>query len=363
MMLSNANKITNKRMRYTRQAIISNTFLQLPRFLFAGEFENDKISNNARILYALLHDRHRVSIKSGWFDENGEAYIYFKREEMEKRLGLSERTVTKVMQELKDFQLVEEKKQGMNRPNKIYLLAPIIGDGEPPEAYLDPEADDNPETTPDNDYMTEPEISAPRNPQNLRPPTRKTYASEPVDSAPPKPQDLRPNNNKINNNHTNDNKGSDTTAACGGAGVGSEAPHKEIMELYNHLCKTRELRPIHAIDGKRKRQTATFYKLHGLDGFITLFEKVAASDFLCGGGGRGWKTDFDWLIDPTNAEKVITGKYDNDRHPLPTTEQGIFITPASDNGSIPYSRYQNKNGFNTMAALQQMLDAEEGTAA
>jgi CRP-like cAMP-binding protein len=86
----------------------------MPRFLTAGEFAGNKITNNARVLYTLLLDRHRISVKNGWFDDNGEVYIYFKREEMENQLGLSERTVSKVMQELKDFLLVEEKQQGMN---------------------------------------------------------------------------------------------------------------------------------------------------------------------------------------------------------------------------------------------------------
>ena len=71
------------RMRYTRQAIVTNTFYQMPRFLTAGEFAGNKISNNARILYTLLLDRHRISVKNNWFDDNGEVYIYFKREEME----------------------------------------------------------------------------------------------------------------------------------------------------------------------------------------------------------------------------------------------------------------------------------------
>jgi hypothetical protein len=120
------------RMRYTRQTIVSNTFYQTPRFLLAGEFAGNKISNNARILYMLLLDRHRISVKNDWFDDNGEVYIFFKREEMEAQLGLSERTIAKVVQELKDFFLVEEKQQGLNKPNKIYLLSPIIGNDENP---------------------------------------------------------------------------------------------------------------------------------------------------------------------------------------------------------------------------------------
>ena len=122
----------NNRMRYTRQTIVTNTFYQMPRFLTAGEFSGSNLSNNARLLYTLLLDRHRISVKNGWFDDNGEVYIYFKREEMENQIGLSKVTIIKVMQELKDFFLVEEKKQGLNKPNKIYLLSPVVGNNETP---------------------------------------------------------------------------------------------------------------------------------------------------------------------------------------------------------------------------------------
>jgi len=78
----------NNRMRYTRQAIVTNTFYQTPRFLMAGEFAGNKISNNARVLYTLLLDRHRLSIKNGWYDDNGEVYIFQAR-----RNGKSNRVV------------------------------------------------------------------------------------------------------------------------------------------------------------------------------------------------------------------------------------------------------------------------------
>ena len=37
----------NRRMRYTRQSIVTNTFLQMPRFLMAGEFAGNGIGRTA----------------------------------------------------------------------------------------------------------------------------------------------------------------------------------------------------------------------------------------------------------------------------------------------------------------------------
>ena len=61
----------NRRTRYTRQAIITSAFLQIPRFLYTGEFAGNRISNNARSLYSLILDRHKISIKNAWHDESG----------------------------------------------------------------------------------------------------------------------------------------------------------------------------------------------------------------------------------------------------------------------------------------------------
>jgi len=279
----------------------------MPRFLFAGEIAESGISNDARCLYALLLDRHRVSVKNCWFDESGEVYIYFKREEMAKMLDLSERTVSKVMQELKNLLLVEEKKQGLNKPNKIYLLSPIVGDDEDFNQYVDPAPDYNPDT----------ENTTPTDTQNLHFQTRKNYASEPANFTVQDPQNLSPSNNNYNHNVRNDNNPSDNEVKTATATGGGEIPYTQILEMYNQLCETQGLRPIRSITGNRKTQTAAQFKEHKLSGFIDLFNKVAASIFLCGGGERGWKADYDWLIAPANMQKVLEGKYDNDQCNIP----------------------------------------------
>jgi len=249
----------------------------MPHFLAAGEFAGNKMSSNARFLYTLLLDRHRISVKNGWFDDSGEVYIYFKREEMEAQLGLSERTVSKVMQELKDLLLVEEKQQGLNKPNKIYLLSPIVGNDENADAYLDP----------DDDYAPEAEIITGSDTQDLRPWTRKSYASEPAESVIVEPvnstaQDpqyvgasdsktIKNNYNQNNekNNNFSENEGSDTTTASGSGAVeaAKHMPYQQILDKYNELCQTKGLRAIRSIEGKRKVQVAARFKDYRLDGF------------------------------------------------------------------------------------------------
>ncbi|MCQ2503719.1 MAG: replication initiator protein A [Saccharofermentans sp.] len=80
-----------------------------------------KISTDAKLLYSLLMDRASLSIRNGWIDDNNHVYIYYTNNEIIEDLGCSKNTVTKLMQELVSIGLVEKIKQGLNRPDKIYV--------------------------------------------------------------------------------------------------------------------------------------------------------------------------------------------------------------------------------------------------
>jgi len=110
----------NNRIRYTFDEIQCAAFYQLPKFLLEGEFEN--LSNDARVLYTLLKDRHELSIKNDWYNEKGEVYFIMTRLEMESMLKLSPKTTRKVIKELKTLNLIEEERRGNTQPNLIYLL-------------------------------------------------------------------------------------------------------------------------------------------------------------------------------------------------------------------------------------------------
>lgn len=72
--------------RYTLSDAHSTQFYQLPKWLVALRVEAE-ISNEAILLYTYLRDRVQLSITNKWIDDNGEAYLYFKREQMENCLG------------------------------------------------------------------------------------------------------------------------------------------------------------------------------------------------------------------------------------------------------------------------------------
>lgn len=100
----------------------NGSYAILHKNLFFGKYK--AMSNSARILYALLLERTGLSAQNHYFDRNGNAYIFFSREEAGKLLGLSERTVCKLFKELSFLNLIDDVPQGNKRANKIYVKLP-----------------------------------------------------------------------------------------------------------------------------------------------------------------------------------------------------------------------------------------------
>lgn len=112
------------RVRYTVNDVNANRYYQMPKFLFEGEFKG--MSNDGRVLYSLLKDRHELSLKNGWINCRGEVYLIYAREEMAEMLGCSLPTARKAVKKLIEMGLIEEERGGFNKPNLIYLNAVII---------------------------------------------------------------------------------------------------------------------------------------------------------------------------------------------------------------------------------------------
>lgn len=86
-------------------------------------------------------------------------------------------------------------------------------------------------------------------------------------------------------------------------------PYEKIRELFNVKCPS--LSKVMGINGKRKIAVAARWGEHpDLNFFASYFSSVEKSAFLKGTNDRGWKANFDWLMNPANMDKVREGKYD-----------------------------------------------------
>ena len=97
----------------------NNTFYQLPQWLFDPEYKD--MSLRAKVVYALIFDRRSLSLENNWYDKNGDVYMYFTNQQMMDKLNCSEKTIISSKKELEKYGLIREVRQGVNRPNRLYI--------------------------------------------------------------------------------------------------------------------------------------------------------------------------------------------------------------------------------------------------
>lgn len=99
------------------------SYIPLPRFLLQDEQLRD-ISNDAKVLYALLLDRASVSRQNGYVEPDGTIRLYFTLEQAQKKLRRSPQCATRIFRELEYSGLINRKKQGLGKPAVITLNYP-----------------------------------------------------------------------------------------------------------------------------------------------------------------------------------------------------------------------------------------------
>ncbi len=117
------------------------SFYRIPRQLITGE-RFKRLSTDARLLYGLLLDRMGLSVKNGWYDEQGRVYIYYTLDEIQEDLNCGHEKAVKLLSELdtgKGFGLIERIKQGQGRSTKIYVKRFTTG-GKPPQPIVPQES-------------------------------------------------------------------------------------------------------------------------------------------------------------------------------------------------------------------------------
>lgn len=96
-------------------------FYQMPKELFRNPLYKDRLSLEAKVTYTLLLDRLELSRINKWFNENGEIYLIYTRQELINELKISRATASKVFNELKKCNLIKEERLGQGMANRIYI--------------------------------------------------------------------------------------------------------------------------------------------------------------------------------------------------------------------------------------------------
>lgn len=96
-------------------------FYRIPKVLFTDD-RFRVLSAEAKTLYGILLDRVTLSAKNGWIDQQGRVYIIYTIEEIMADMNCGNKKAIQLLSDLeKKVGLIERKRQGLGKPNLIYV--------------------------------------------------------------------------------------------------------------------------------------------------------------------------------------------------------------------------------------------------
>ena len=94
-------------------------FFKLYKVLFEQEFNN--MSLGAKVIYSIMMDRNELSIKNNLIDDSGKVYIFMTINDIRDKINCSRQTAHNILKELEVKNLIYKVRQGLCKPNKIYV--------------------------------------------------------------------------------------------------------------------------------------------------------------------------------------------------------------------------------------------------
>lgn len=102
------------------QVVTSERFIMFSKALIEDDYYK-KMKPESKLAYSLLRNRFNLSISNEWIDSKGDVYLYYPNEKLAKDLNVGKDKVIRIKKELHEFGLLEEERQGFNKPNRIYV--------------------------------------------------------------------------------------------------------------------------------------------------------------------------------------------------------------------------------------------------
>lgn len=88
-------------------------------------------------------------------------------------------------------------------------------------------------------------------------------------------------------------------------------PFNAIAAVWNEVCGAKCQRVKSMPDHRKRKVSARWGDIGGIDAWRSMCVGIAGSAFLTGANDRGWRADFDWCLEPKNFTKIDEGKYAN----------------------------------------------------
>lgn len=134
-------------------------FIQVPKeLLYNPRYKT--LSSDSKLIYGLLLDRMELSRKNNWINENNEIYLIFTRNNIQNILNISDKTCTKAFKQLTNTELIKEVRQGLGKPNLIFIGHIVYDD---PQTVENSQNRKNYDSAIENFTVQESEIFRPNN--------------------------------------------------------------------------------------------------------------------------------------------------------------------------------------------------------
>lgn len=125
--------------------------------------------------------------------------------------------------------------------------------------------------------------------------------------------------------------------------------YKQIAKDFNQICKG--LPQLQALSDKRKRKIKSLIfaleeselikNMTYIEVLQSLFQLVQDSDFLTGRSGK-WRTSFDWIIEYSNAIKVLEGNYSNKETKAQLQKNQFNAFPQREYSQMDYASMEKQ---------------------
>ena len=127
----------------------------------------------------------------------------------------------------------------------------------------------------------------------------RTTFTPPMNEVHPTPEPRSPNTSYTHQETSNDMSSDDDQVTV-----------DEVVRAWNDLAADRDLPRVVKVTPTRRKQIQARIREYTADDWSTALSAIYRSKFLCGENDRGWKADFDFLLQPKSFVKLIEGAYD-----------------------------------------------------
>lgn len=84
----------------------------------------------------------------------------------------------------------------------------------------------------------------------------------------------------------------------------------DVVEVWNDMAEQCGLAKVVKLTEVRRKKIKARIKEYSVDDWSKAMKAIYNSKFLRGDNDRGWKADFDFLLEPSKFIKLVEGAYD-----------------------------------------------------